>query len=202
MQNVTNFSIRAASSAALMLLFILRVTAQEPLLTKVGRITVHYDKPDAVAGAIRDAAFDWVQTEIPPQDIPPGGKGQATYEVYEIDFGRLVFADDLPAELRKRNLDFADPLTAIVYATTFPNRQRMHPLNILFTDKQGKPCYLLLGGGPDRRLRTMRAEERGHWGQGARFIVIRKRASGKKSAVKRLQSLKSTPISSADLDLR
>jgi hypothetical protein len=77
----------------------------------------------------------------------------------------------------------------------------MHPLNILFTDKQGKPGYLLLGGGPDRRLRTMHAEERGHWGQGARFIVIRKRASEKKSAVKRLQSLERTPISSSDLDV-
>lgn len=184
MQNVTNFGIRAASTAVLMLLFILRVTAQEPLLTKVGRIEVHYDKPDAVASAIREAAFDWVETEVLPEDIPSGGRGRATYEVFEIDFGRLVYAEDLPDELRKRNLDFVDPLTAIVYVTTFPNRQRMHPLNILFTDKQGKPGYLVLGGGPDRRLRTMRAEDRGHWGPGARFIVIRKRASGKKPAVK------------------
>ena len=185
MQNVTNSSIRAASSTALMLLFILRVTAQEPLLTKVGRIKVHYDKPDAVASAIREAAFDWVETEVLPQDIPSGGRGRATYEVFEIDFDRLVFAENLPDELGKRGFDFADPLTAILYATTFPNRQRMHPLNILFTDKQGKPCYLLLGGGPDRRLRTMRAEDRGHWGRGARFIVIRKRATGKSSALKR-----------------
>jgi hypothetical protein len=139
---------RAASSAALVLLLVLKVTAQEPWLSKGERVKVDYDKPDAVK-AIRNAAFDSVKLAIQPQDIPLGGTGSVTHEVFEIDFGRLVFDKDLPAELDKRGLAFADPLTAILYAARFPNRQRMHPINILFTDRQGQPCYLLLGGGPE-----------------------------------------------------
>ena len=178
MRHVTNCATRVVSSAALVLLLFLKVTAQEPGLSKGERVKVDYDKSDAVARAIRNAAFDWVKLSIHPQDIPLGGSGRVTHELFEIDFGRLVFDKDLPAELSKRGLAFADPLTALVYASRFPNRQRMHPINILFTDREGERCYLLLGGGPDRRLGTLRANP-GHWGPGARFLVIRKGHSGK-----------------------
>ncbi len=175
MRHVSNCITRAASTAALVLLLVLKVPAQEPWLSEGERVKVDYDKPDAVARAIRNAAFDSVKLAIPTQDIPLGGTGRVTQEVFEIDFGRLVFDKDLPAELGKRGLAFADPLTAILYAAKFPNRQLMHPINILFTDRQGQPCYLLLGGGPDRLFGTMRANP-GHWGPGARFLVIRKGA--------------------------
>lgn len=172
MRHVTNCITQAASSAAIVLLIVLKVTAQEPLLSKGERVKVEYDKPDAVARAITNAAFDSAKLAIRPQDIPLGGTGSDTHEVFEIDFGRLVFDKDLPAELDKRGLTFADPLTAILYATRFPNRQRMHPINILFTDRQGQPCYLLLGGGPDRLFGTRPANS-GHWGPGARFLVTK-----------------------------
>jgi hypothetical protein len=180
MRHVSNCITRAASSAALVLLLVLKVTAQEPWLSKGERVKVDYDKPDAIARAIRNATFDSVRLAIRPQDIPLG-TGRVTHEVFEVDFGRLVFDKDLPVELGKRGLAFADPLTVILYAARFPNRQRMHPINILFTDRQGQLCYLLLGGGPDRRFGTRRANP-GHWGPGARFLVIRKAASGKISA--------------------
>ena len=181
MRQVSNCITRAASSAALVLLLVLKVSAQEPWLSKGERVKVDYDKPDAVAEAIRNAAFDSVRLAIQPQDIPLGATGRVTHKVFEIDFGRPVFDKDLPDELGKRGLAFADPLTAIQYAARFPNRQRLHPINILFTDRQGQLCYLLLGGGPDRRFGTRRANP-GHWGQGARFLVIRKDASGQISA--------------------
>ena len=173
MRHLSNCLTRAASSAALVLLLILNVMAQDPWLSNGERVKVNYDKPDAVAKAVRDAAFDSVNLVVPAQDIPLVGKGRVTQEVFEIDFGRLVFDKDLPNELSKRGLDFADPLTAILYAARYPNRQRQHPINILFTDRQGQLCYLLLGGGPDRLFGTRRATT-GHWGPGARFLVIRK----------------------------
>ena len=181
MRQVSNCIARAASSAALVLLLVLKVSAQEPWLSKGERLRVDYDKPDAVAKAIRSAAFDSVKLAIHSQDIPLGATGRITHKVFEIDFGRLVFDKDLPDELGKRGLAFTDPLTAIQYAARFPNRQRLHPINILFTDRQGQLCYLLLGGGPDRRFGTRRANP-GRWGPGARFLVIRKDASGKISA--------------------
>jgi hypothetical protein len=174
MGRVTNRISWAATAAVLVLLFVLKVTAQEPSLTKGERVKVDYDKPDAIATAIRKAAFDSAKPAIPAQDIPLTRTGRVTHEVFEIDFGRGVFDKDLPDELSKRGLAFADPLTAIEYATRFPNQQRLHPINILFTDKHGQLCYLLLGGGPDRLFGT-RLGNVGHWGPGARFLVIRKR---------------------------
>jgi hypothetical protein len=173
MRHITNCISQAASAAALVLVLVLKVSAQEPLLSKGEGVKVDYDKPDAVARAITNAKFDSAKLAIRPQDIPLGGIGSVTHEVFEIDFGRLIFDKDLPVELDKRGFVFADPLTAILYATRFPNRQRMHPINILFTDTQGQPCYLLLGGGPDRLFGTRLANP-GHWGPGARFLVIHK----------------------------
>jgi hypothetical protein len=178
MRHITNCIVRVAPCAALVLLLVLKVTAQEPWLSKGERVKVDYNKPDAVARAVKNAAFDSVKLSILPQDIPLGATGRVTHAVFEIDFGRLVFDKDLPGELAKRGLAFADPLTAILYATRFPNQQRMHPINILFTDRQGQLCYLLLGGGPDRLFGTMLANP-GHWGPGARFLVIRKGPSGR-----------------------
>jgi hypothetical protein len=183
MRHITNCITQAASSAALVLLLVLKVTAQEPWLSKGERVKVDYDKPDAVARAITKAAFDSAKLAIHPKDIPLEGTGRVTKEVFEIDFGRLVFDKDLPSELGKRGLAFADPLTAILYAARFPNRQRMHPINILFTDRQGQPCYLLLGGGPDRRFGTLPANP-GHWGPGARFLVIRQGPLQERSQLK------------------
>lgn len=183
MRHFTNCLTQATAFVALVLLLVLTVTAQEPelkepSLTKQEKVKVDYSKPDAVAKAIKDAAFDWVKLDIAAQNIPLIHKGRITHDVLEIDFGRLVFDKDLPAELDKRGLAFADPLTAITYATKFPDRQTLRPINILFTDKQGHSCYLLLGGGPDRRFKTMPANV-GHWGPGARFLVIRKSAVSK-----------------------
>jgi len=191
MRHVRNCISPGASSAALILLLVLKVTAQEPWLSKGERVKVDYDKPDAVTVAITRAAFDSVKLAIRSQDIPLGGAGRVTNEVFEIDFGRLVFDKDLPAELGKRGLAFADPLTAILYAARFPNRQRMHPINILFTDRQGQLCYLLLGGGPDRRFGTRLANP-GHWGPGARFLVIRK------GPLQQRSQLKNVPQSSGE----
>ena len=84
MRQVSNCITRAASSAALVLLLVLKVSAQEPWLSKGERVKVDYDKPDAVAKAISNAAFDSVKLAIIQLQQRPDWR--ACHQLLESDF--------------------------------------------------------------------------------------------------------------------
>lgn len=138
-------------------------------------ISVNYDQVDAIAKAVEAGKFDYKYINVDLDDVPLVGTGQADNEVLELHLGRQIYSRDLPAELDSRELEFADPLTALLYAVKLPDRQRKYPLGILFTNKKGRLCYLVLReGGGGRDLRVRRGGPGDYWGDDCRFLVVRK----------------------------
>jgi hypothetical protein len=138
-------------------------------------VSVNYDEADAINKAVKAGAFDNNWVDIDMNDIPVGGTGQAEHEVFELHLDREIYSRDLPDELDRNNVAFADPLTALRYAKELPDRQRKYPLAILFTNKKGQLCYLiLLESDGKRNLVVNREDSVGDWREGCRFLVVRK----------------------------
>lgn len=152
----------------------------EQIATEIAKsfvIPVNYDEPNAIVQAAEAGKFDYKNTNVEFDDIPLGGTGEAENEVLELHLNRTVYSHDLPAELDSRELEFADPLTALMYAVKLPDRQREYPLGILFNNKQGQLCYLALGEDLDGRGLSVRSEPPGgRWHTGYRFLVVRKKS--------------------------
>jgi hypothetical protein len=137
-------------------------------------ISVDYAAENAIAKAIEDGRFN-KYVDIDVADIPLGGTGEGKHEVFELHLNRTIYSRDLPDELDRNKVAFADPLTALGYAAKLPDRQRKYPLAILFTNNSGQLCYLILDefdGG--RSLSVDRESSSGNWGEGVRFLVVRK----------------------------
>lgn len=144
-------------------------------------IPVNYYEPEAIAKAIAAAGFDWKFVGLESAKIPLIGTGQVTQEVHEVHFGRVMYNRDLPEALKKRGQElgfkggfkFADPLTALRLACANPDRQRKHPLAILFTDNDGQLWYLCLNVlGSGRRLRVHQDNPAAHWYEDVRFLAV------------------------------
>lgn len=119
----------------------------------VGRVMVlvDYSKPDAIARAIEENNFDSKYLGLQASEIPLVGNGKVGREVHEVHFGKTMYNRDLPATLKahgislgyKKGFRFPDPLTTLLYALKLPDRQRQHPLAILF-EVNGRLFYLYL----------------------------------------------------------
>jgi hypothetical protein len=112
------------------------------------------------------------------RDIPLGGTGRARHEVFELHLGEIDDNSDLLDELDERNLALVDPLTALRYAAKLPDRQRKHPLSILFKKSKKKEyCYLTLfeEENGERSLHVGESADRS-WSADHHFLVVPKKA--------------------------
>lgn len=144
-------------------------------------VPVNYGEPEAIAKAIEEAGFDSKFIGIPLADIPLIGSGQFTHEVREVHFGRVMYNRDLPQALKDRGqqlgfkagFKLADPLTALRFACANKDRQRKHPLAILFTDNTGQLCYLCLDESAGKRyLDIDRDGPDDFWRNRVRFLAV------------------------------
>lgn len=144
-------------------------------------IPVNYYEPEAIAKAIAAAGFDWKLVGLESAKIPLIGTGQVTQEVHEVHFGRVMYNRDLPEALKKRGQElgfkggfkFADPLTVLRLACANPDRQRKHPLVILFTDKDGRLWYLYLREHDGQRYLDVRQNYPDYyWREFVRFLAV------------------------------
>ena len=149
--------------------------------TGIFAVPVDYDEPEAIAKAIEAASFDWKHIGLAPEEMPLLGSGKIVQEVREAHFGRVMYNRDLPNALKQRGEElghkggfkFADPLTALRLACANPDRQRKHPLVILFTDKNGQLWYLYLHENSDERdLGVNRSDHDDGWNGSVRFLVV------------------------------
>lgn len=144
-------------------------------------IPVNYDEPNAIAVAIEEAKFDSKYIGLALAEIPLVGSGQVVREVREVHFGCVMYNRDLLVAIKARGQELgfkdgfglADPLTVLRLACANPDRQRKYPLAILFTDSNGRLCYLYLGGGVGRRsLSVDRNVPDSSWDAGVRFLAV------------------------------
>ncbi len=149
----------------------------------IGRcvIPVDYGEPNAIAKAIDEGKFEWKYVGLAPESIPLVGAGKVNREVHEVPFDKIMYNCDLPNALKERGKElgyangfkFADPLTALRYAATLPDRQRKYPLAILFTDVNGQLWYLYLHVNvTERGLNVSQDSPDNYWGGHVRFLAV------------------------------
>jgi|GEM_PF-4871255 len=144
-------------------------------------ITVNYDKPQAIAKAIKAAKFDLPQCSLKPKSIPLFGSGNINLEVYEVRFDRVTYNHELPQALEelgkrlgyKSGFKFADPLTAILYAAAKPDRQRHTTMLTHFNDSAGQLyCLCLDECVGKRRLLICREDPKSSHMAGYCFLAV------------------------------
>jgi hypothetical protein len=143
-------------------------------------LPVNYGAPEAVIRAIEEAKFDWKKVNLSPNNIPLVGAGQVVHEVYEVNFGKIIYNSDLPNALKEsgkkfgfaNGFKFADPLTALRYACAFPDQQRKYQIAILF-NAEGHRWVLCLDESDGKRgLRVHEFSLCGYWAENIRFLAI------------------------------
>lgn len=145
----------------------------------IDMVAIHsdYTALNAIAKALDDNRFDTKYLELRPEQIPLMGSGEVDHEVGEVHLNQYLTTREVMAKIDERGYKFADPLTALLYALKLPDRQRQHPLVILFEDSTGRICYLILGGdGLERNVHGNRdsLDDRRPWRWYYRFLVVRK----------------------------
>lgn len=137
-------------------------------------VVVDYSTEDTLTKAIEAANFSFKFITLDPKDVPMAGRGKVELEVYELRLHRTVGDAELAATVEKEGLVFADPLTVLAYATKLPDRQWQYPLGVLFRDKQGRACYLVLTWIRERGLAITTSDIDGGWDDRCRFLVLKK----------------------------
>ncbi|MFA6454295.1 MAG: hypothetical protein WCV70_00325 [Patescibacteria group bacterium] len=144
-------------------------------------IPVDYDEPEAIAKAIEMNKFDWKYVGLSPAEIPLVGTGRAIWDVHEVPFGRMMYNSDLPNALKQRGEElgykggfkFVDPLTALRFAWTKPDRQKKHQLAISFIDKGGRSWSLCLSeNNGERHLYVYQFNPGDSWDEHVRFLAV------------------------------
>lgn len=117
-------------------------------------VLVDYDKPNAIVEAIEALKHSNELIGFAPEKIPLVGHGQVEQKVREVFVQDLdkserrgwIYCHDVADALKRQgkklglegNLKFADPLTAILFISAHPDKQKYSPMTTFFADNDGQ----------------------------------------------------------------
>ena len=137
-------------------------------------VRCNYSTQNAISEAINAADFDNKYLGLSADQIPLMGNGEVDHQVGELHLGKQLKTSEVIAAVENQTAGFATPLAALRYAAMLPNRQRQHPLVIIF-EVGGQLWFLVLDEvDGERDLDVHRDSLDGGWVESFRFLVVRK----------------------------
>ena len=137
-------------------------------------VYVDYNEPHAIQRMVEGGSFTYVNFDgIGPDQIPIRHNGSGYNEVKEMQFKAGISTREIQAELSRQGLEFADSLTALLYAQARGSQPRP-PLVTIF-EHAGWTFYLSLGWKAEgAEIEVSHCAIGSNWVNGSSFLVRKK----------------------------